>query len=155
MSGKFSNFYTNDLYVNTLTLSGFTISPTPGKSSTLQVIGDMDLILGHVSAAYVSVGYTGSVTPKLGITGKIQDPKDSSFYWDTVNRRARFADANFPELYRMASHISKLESVAGTSATRIFGAVVANVNATVGDYINAINSMQEEIRTKYQMLNLK
>ena len=154
-SGKFSNFYTNDLYVNTLTLSGFTISPTPGKSSTLQVIGDMDLILGHVSAAYVSVGYTGSVTPKLGITGKIQDPKDSSFYWDTVNRRARFADANFPELYRMASHISKLESVAGTSATRIFGAVVANVNATVGDYINAINSMQEEIRTKYQMLNLK
>ena len=154
-SGKFSNFFTNDLYVNTLTLSGFTISPTQGRSSTLQIIGDMDLILGHVTAAYVSVGYTGSVTPKLVISGKIQDPKDSSFYWDAVNRKARFADANFPELYRMASHVAKLESVPGTSATKIFSAVVANVNATVGDYINAINTMQEEIRTKYQMLNLK
>jgi Tfp pilus assembly protein PilE len=154
-SGKFSNFYTNDLYVNTLTLSGFTVTPTTGKSSTLQIIGDMDLILGHVTAAYVSVGYTGSVTPKLVISGKIQDPKDSSFYWDVSNKKARFSDANFPELYRMATHIVKLESVAGTSATKIFGAVAANVNATVGDYINAINSMQEQIRAKYQMLNLK
>ena len=154
-SGKFSNFYTNDLYVNTLTLSGFTITPTPGKSSTLQVIGDMDLILGHITASYVSVGYTGSVTPKLVISGKIQDSKDSSFYWDTTNKKARFVDANFPELYRMASRIVRMESVAGTSATQIFGSVTANVNATVGDYINAINNMQEQIRVKYQMLNLK
>jgi hypothetical protein len=55
----------------------------------------------------------------------------------------------------MASHIAKLEAVTGTTATKIFGGVVANVNATVGDYINAINSMQEQIRAKYQMLNLK
>lgn len=154
-SGKFSNFVTNDLYVNTLTLSGFTISSTSGKSSTLQIIGDMDLILGHVTAAYVSVGYTGSVTPKLVVDSKIQDPKDSSFYWDVVNRKARFVDANFPELYRMASQIARLESVPGTVATKTFGTVVANVNATVGDYINAINSMQDQIRVKYQMLKLK
>lgn len=154
-SGKFSNFYTNDLYVNNLTLSGFSVTPTAGKSSVLQVIGDMDLILGHITAAHVSVGYTGSVTPKLVVSGKIQDSKDSSFYWDTTNKKARFADVNFPELYRMASKIARLEAVPGTSATTIFGGVVANVNATVGDYINAINSMQEQIRAKYEMLNLK
>jgi hypothetical protein len=154
-SGKFSTFYTNDLYVNTLTLSGFTITPTSGKSSTLQIIGDMDLILGHITASYVSVGYTGSVTPRLVVSGKIQDSKDSSYYWDTVNKKARFSDMNSPELTRMASHIARLESVPGTSATQIFAAVSANVNATVGDYINAINSIQEQIRVKYEMLNLK
>lgn len=154
-SGKFSNFYTNDLYVNNLTLNGFIVTPTAGKSSTLQVIGDMDLILGHITAAYVSVGYTGSVTPKLVISGKIQDSKDSSFYWDVAAKKARFADINFPELYRMASQIARLEAVPGTSATTIFSGIVANVNATVGDYINGINSMQEQIRAKYEVLNLK
>jgi len=154
-SGKFSSFYTNDLYVNNLTLSGFSVTSTSGKSSTLQIIGDMDLILGHITASYVSVGYTGSVTPKLIITGKIQDSKDSSYYWDTSTKKARFADVNFPELYRMASQIIRLESVPGTSATTIFSGVVANVNATVGDYINAINSMGEQIRAKYEVLNLK
>ena len=154
-SGKFSSFYTNDLYVNNLNLSGFSVTATSGKSSTLQIIGDMDLILGHITASYVSVGYTGSVTPKLIITGKIQDSKDSSYYWDTGGKKARFADVNFPELYRMASRIIKLESVSGTSSTTIFSGVVANVNATVGDYINAINNMQEQVRAKYQLLNLK
>lgn len=154
-SGKFSSFYTNDLYVNTLTLNGFSISSTTNKASTLKIIGDMDLILGHINATYVSVGYTGSVTPKLVITDKIQDPKDSSFYWDVSSKKARFSDVNFPELSRMASKIVKIESVSGTVSTMTFGAVASNVNATVGDYINAINSMQERIRAKYEQLNLK
>lgn len=154
-SGKFSSFYTNDLYVNTLNLNGLSINTSSGKPSSLKIIGDMDLIMGHIVASFVSVGYTGSVTSKLVITDKIQDPKDSSFYWDIKNKKARFADVNFPELSRMASKIAMLESRPGTSATSIFGAVSANVNATVGDYINAINTMQSQIRTKYQMLNLK
>ena len=154
-SGKFSNFYTNDLYVNTLTLNGFTVTSTSGKSSTLKIIGDMDLILGRITAAYVSVGYTGSVTPRLHITDKIQDPKDSSYYWDIKNKKARFADVNCPELSRLASVIVAMESVSGTIATSNFGAVAANTNATVGDYINAINNMQTQIRAKYELLNLK
>lgn len=154
-SGKFSSFYTNDLYVNTLTLSGFTITPTSGKSSTLKIIGDMDLVLGHITASYVSVGYTGSVTPQLNITDKIQDPKDSSYYWDIKNKKARFADANFPELSRLASKIIAKEAKSGTVSTTIFGGIAANINATVGDYINAINEMQTQIRAKYELLNLK
>lgn len=154
-SAKFSSFYTNDLYVNTLTLSGFSISNTTDKSTSLKVIGDMDLILGHINATYVSVGYTGSVTPQLNITEKIQDPKDSSFYWDVKGKKARFADINSPELSRMASIAVAMESVSGTIATSVFAGVAANANATVADYINAINSMQTQIRAKYEMLNLK
>ena len=153
-SGKFSSFYTNDLYVNTLTLNGFSVESTSGKPSSLKIIGDMDLMFGRINATYVSVGYTGSVTPQLSITDKIQDPKDSSFYWDVRGRKARFADLNSPELNRMASQIIKIESKPGTSATSLFGTVSANSNATVGDYINAITNMQSQIRAKYEMLNL-
>lgn len=154
-SGKFSSFYTNDLYVNNLTLNGFTISSTSGEMSTLKIIGDMDMVLGHISAAYVSVGYTGSVTPQLTVNTKIQDPKDSSFYWDVSGKKARFADVNLPELSRMAEMIVKKESRSGTIATNLFGTVSANTNATAGDYINAINNMQTQIRAKYELLNLK
>ena len=153
-SAKFSSFSTNDLYVNTLTLSGFSVSNTSGKSSSLKVIGDMDLIMGSVSATYVSVGYTGSVTPLLNISEKIQDAKDSSFYWDIKNKKARFVDINSPELSRMASIIIAQESSSGTVATTIFSGVAANANATVADYINAINNMQSQIRAKYELLNL-
>jgi Tfp pilus assembly protein PilE len=154
-SAKFSSFYTNDLYVNTLTLNGFSVTSTSGKSSLLKIIGDMDLVLGRISASYVSVGYTGSVTPQLNITNKIQDPKDSSFYWDVSGRKARFADLNSPELLRMASIIIRMESKPGTVATSVFGAVAANSNATAGDFINAINNIQTQVRAKYQMLNLE
>ncbi len=153
-SAKFSSFTTNDLYVNTLTLSGFSVASTEGKSSALKIIGDMDLVMGRVSATYVSVGYTGSVTPQLNITDKIQDSKDSSFYWDVKNGKARFVDINSPELSRMASLIMSQEFVSGTVATTVFGGVAANANATVADYINAINNMQTQIRAKYEMLNL-
>lgn len=154
-SAKFSSFSTNDLYVNTLTLNGFSVSSSEsGKPSKLQIMGDMDLVLGRVSAAYVSVGYTGSVTPQLNITDKIQDSKDSSFYWDIKNGKARFADINSPELSRMASIIIAQEAKSGTIATTIFGGITANANATVADYINAINNMRTQIRAKYEMLNL-
>lgn len=153
-SAKFSSFYTNDLYVNTLTLSGFSVASSSGKSAQLKIIGDMDLVLGRINAAYVSVGYTGSVTPQLTITDKIQDSKDSSFYWDVKNKKARFVDINCPELSRMASIIMSVESNSGTIATSIFGGVSANANATVADYINAINNMQSQIREKYDLLNL-
>ena len=153
-SGKFSSFYTNDLYVNNMTLGGFTISSDSDKASTLRIVGDMDLILGRINAAYVSVGYTGSVTPQLNISDKIQDPKDSAFYWDIKNKQAYFADATFPELSRMASLIVRSESKSGTVATTLFGTVAANANATVGDYINAINEMEKQIRDKYEQLKL-
>ncbi len=154
-SGKFSSFYTNDLYVNTLTLNGFSVNSDSNKDAIFKIIGDMDLMLGRVTATYVSVGYTGSVTPRLSISQKIQDSKDSSFYWDIKDKKARFADAVFPELSRMATLIVSMESKSGTASTSLFGTVAANTNATVGDYLNALHDMQMQIRQKYHLLNLE
>lgn len=153
--GKFSSFYTSDLYVNNLNLNGFSVKSSTGKDSILKIIGDMDLMLGHINADYVSVGYTGSVTPRLSITEKIQDAKDSSYYWDIKGKKARFADAMFPELSRLASGIIATESKSGTASTLLFGGVAANKNATVGDYLNALYEIQTRVRQKYQMLNLE
>ena len=154
-SGKFSSFATNDLYVNNLTLNGFSVGSTSGKDSVLKVIGDMDLVLGHITADFVTVGYTGSVTPQLYVSEKIQDTKDSSYYWDIKNKKARFADINFPELTRLATKVIVVESRTGTASTTLFGAVTSNTNATVGDYLNALHDIQTRVRQKYQMLNLE
>ena len=154
-SGKFSSFSTKDLYVNNLTLSGFSVSSASGKDSVLKVIGDMDLVLGRISAEYVTVGYTGSVTPQLYVSEKIQDTKDSGYYWDIKNKKARFADINSPELARLARGIITSESRTGTVSTTLFGSVVSNTNATVGDYLNALHDIQTRVRQKYQMLNLE
>ena len=154
-SGKFSSFTTSDLYVNNLTLNGFSVGSKSGKDSILKVIGDMDLVLGRISADYVTVGYTGSVTPQLYVSEKIQDAKDSSYYWDIKNKKARFADVLFPELSRLAMSAVAYESRSGTVATTLFGAVASNTNATVGDYLNALHDIQTRVRQKYQMLNLE
>jgi hypothetical protein len=138
-----------------LTLSGFTVNSSSDKPSSLKIVGDLDLVLGRITAAYVSVGYTGSVTPQLTITDKIQDPKDSSFYWDIKGKKARFADINSPELSRMASIVVAMESKSGTASTTLFAGVSANSNATVSDYINALNKIKIQVREKYQMLNLE
>lgn len=153
-SAKFSSFSTNDLYVNNMTLNGFSVNTSSGKEPTLKIIGDMDLIMGRVNAGYVSVGYTGSVTPRLSVSEKIQDAKDSSFYWDIKNKKARFVDATFPELSRMAQVVYAMEAKAGTQSSLYFGGVVANTNATVGDYLNALSEIQTRVREKYQMLKL-
>ncbi len=153
--GKFSSFYTNDLYVGTLQLNGFSVSSDSTTEKTLSIVGDMDLVLGRIETEYLTVGYTGSVTPRLSVSNKIIDSTDSNFYWDVQNKKARFADVHFPELSRLAQYIVAQESASGTISTSLFGAVSANTNATVGDYYNALNKIQSQIRIKYQQLNLK
>ena len=153
-SARFSSFYTNDLYVNNLSLNGMSVKTDSGKESVLRIVGDLDLILGHINADYVSVGYAGSVTPRLSISDKIQDSKDSSFYWDIKSKKARMADLMLPELSRMAQYAFAAESKKGTESTTLFGGVVANSNATVADYINAINEIQKRVKAKYEMLKL-
>ena len=154
-SGKFSSFSTNDLYVNNLTLNGFSVNSKSGKDSVLQIVGDMDLVLGHINAEYVTVGYTGSVTPRLSVSEKIQDAKDSGYYWDIKNKKARFADIHSPELARLAGLATATESKRGTISTTLFGGITSNTNATVGDYLNALHDIQTQVRQKYQMLNLQ
>ncbi|MCQ2574672.1 MAG: hypothetical protein MJ156_01025 [Alphaproteobacteria bacterium] len=153
-SAKVSSFETNDLYTNTLTLSGLSIVSSD-KPAVLQINENLDVVTGTIAALYVTVGYTGSVTPRLVVNKRIQDSIDSSYYWDVENQEARFADASFAELSRMAVLVSAKESVSGTASSSLFGSVSSNTNATVADYLNALKSIKTSVENKYHLLNLK
>lgn len=150
---KVSNLTADNLWVNKLNLSGFS---TGGDGiSTLHSNGSLDMTEGRITAMYVTVGFTGSLTSRLVVKNKIVDSTNSDYYWDLKSRTANFADINSPTLSDMASKIVRKESVSGSAATRIFGGVASNKNATVADFMNAINEIQKNVRGKYHMLKLE
>ena len=110
---------------------------------------------GRITAMSVTVGFTGSLTSKLIVKEKIIDSINHDYYWDVKNRTANLADINSPTLSDMASKIVKRESVSGSTVSRIFSSVSSNKNATVADFMNAINEIQQNVRGKYQMLKLE
>lgn len=150
---KFSSFTADNLWTNTLTLSG--LSTPSGEISTLRATGALDMTEGRVNAMYVTVGFTGSITSRLGVREKIVDSVDPNFYWDVKSRVANLVDINSPTLSDLVVKVLRRESVSGTVATRAFSAVSANKNATMGDYMNAINEIGNNVRAKYRMLNLQ
>ena len=86
---------------------------------------------------------------------KIIDSVNSDYYWDVKSKVANLVDINSPTLLDMAPRILRRESVSGTTATRVFSSVSSNKNATVGDYLNAIREIGQNVRAQYQMLNLE
>jgi hypothetical protein len=55
----------------------------------------------------------------------------------------------------MATLASLAEGDKSTVAGQIFGAVAANKNATVADFMNAIIQIQQKVTAKYQNLQLQ
>lgn len=150
---KVSGFTADNLWVNSLTLGGLT---TPsGVVSTLHANQSLDMTEGRVSTISMTVGFTGSITSRLGVKEKIVDSTNQNYYWNVQSREANLVDINSPTLSDMATKILRYESVSGSTATRVFGAVVSNKNATVGDFINAINEISRNVRGKYHMLKLE
>lgn len=150
---KASSFTADNLWVNTLTLSG--LSTPTGVAATLRSNGSIDMTEGRISALFVSVGFTGSITSRLNVKQRIVDSVNSDYYWDVSTKVANLVDINSPPLSDMAARILRRESVSGTTATRVFSSVVSNKNATVGDYLNALREIGQNVRAKYQMLNLE
>jgi hypothetical protein len=135
-------------------LSGLSINTEDGIA-TLKINQSMDMTSGHIEAMFVSVGFTGSVTPRLIVYNRIEDSINPSYYWDVESKTANFLDASFVELNRMATlaHISERDKK--TYSSKIFGSVSANKNATVADFMNAISQIQNNVRAKYQNLQLQ
>lgn len=152
-TGKFSHFMANDLYATNMTLSGLSISDT-GKAATLKINQALDMTTGRIEAMFVTVGFTGSITPRLVVRNRIEDSINSNYYWDAESGAANFSDVSFAELTRMAPLVLWNEG-SGTTSAKIFGAVVANKNATASDYMKAITKIQQEVRAKYRRLNLQ
>lgn len=152
--GKFSSVTAQNLWVSNLTLGGLSIS-TEDDFSFLKINQSLDMTAGRISAMFVTVGFTGSMTPRLAVSKKIADSQQSDYYWDLSNKVANFADASFVELNRMASLATYHYGDSATESGSIFAAVSANKNATVADYMNAISEIQTRVRAKYRQLNLE
>ncbi|MBQ8728988.1 MAG: hypothetical protein IJY77_01710, partial [Alphaproteobacteria bacterium] len=85
----------------------------------------------------------------------IEDSINSEYYWDVGSKSANLSDATFVELNRMAALATRYDGDSATYSGQIFGAVAANQNATVADYMNAITEIQKRVRAKYHQLNLQ
>ncbi len=151
---KMSSLTTKNLWVNRLTLAGLSIEGA-SDYAILNINRKLDMTSGHIDAIFVTVGFAGSITPRLSVSDKIVDSIDSQYYWDVNNRSANFVDATFVELNRMAALATYYEGDSSTIAGQIFGAVSANKNATVSDYMNAIHQIQQQVEYKYRQLNLQ
>lgn len=151
--GKFSGFSVSDLYVTNMTLPGISVSDT-GDVALLKINQALDMTSGRIDAMFVTVGFAGSITPRLVVRNRIEDSINPSYYWDASHGVANFSDVSFAELSRMAP-LALAREGRGTTAAQIFGAVAANKNATASDYMNAITKIQEAVRKKYRALNLQ
>lgn len=153
--GKFSNFVTNDLWTSNLTLSSISISKNDDDICSMKIGDRLDMTYGRVTAAHTTVGYAGSVTPKLVVSKLIQDSKNPDYFWDFDSGVANFYDVSIPDLPTMLKLAISNESNRTTNTTKQISGLVSNTNATVGDFLNAISDIEKNVRVKYQMLNLQ
>ncbi|MBQ7290083.1 MAG: hypothetical protein IJW84_04290 [Alphaproteobacteria bacterium] len=152
-TAKMSSLTAENLWVSKLTLSGLSID-ADDDLALLKINQSLDMTSGRIEAVFVSVGFAGSMTPRLVVYDRIEDSTNPQYYWDVNSKTARFSDASFVELNRMATLATYYEGDNSTSAGQIFGAVSANKNATVSDYMNAISEIQKRVSAKYRLLNL-
>lgn len=156
--GKFSSFNAFDLWATNMTLSGLSIWDTENPA-ILEINQTLDMTVGRIDAIYATVGFAGSITPRLVVHDRIEDSINSDFFWDAGGGRAiaHLYDASFRELTQMATAIvaAEAKTTSSTQSSRIFSAVSTNQNATVADFINAINQIQTTVRAKYSRLNLE
>lgn len=152
--GKFSSLTANNLWVTNLNLGGLSIN-AEDSLALLKINQYLDMTSGHINALFVTVGFTGSMTPRLVVHDRIEDSTNSKYFWDISSKQANFVDANFVELNRMAELATYYEGDKSTASGQIFGVISANKNATVADYMNAITKIQKAVQEKYQDLLLR
>lgn len=154
-TGKFSSFTTNNLLVTNLTLPSLTIENPNSEPVILTVNGSIKMRYGRIDAMHVTVGYAGSITPRLTVANRIYDASNPQYYWDATKGEANFSDLYLAELNRMIGYIPKSEFDTSTVAGRRISAIASNANATVADYLKALNNIAAEIRAKYSLLKLQ
>ncbi len=151
---KFSSLTAENLWVSDMTLGGLSIDAND-DFAMMKINRSLNITSGRIDAMFMTVGFTGSITPRLVVNDRIEDSTNSAYYWDANLKKANFADASFVELNRMAPLVVYSETSGATDASQIFGAVATNKNATVSDYMNAIHEIQTRVIGKYHSLHLE
>ena len=153
-TAKLSSLNAENLWVSNLTLGGMSIN-AEDDVAMLKINQSLDMTSGRIEAMFVTVGFTGSITPRLVVHNRIEDSINPAYFWDLNEKIANFSDASFVELNRMATLASIADGDKETKSGQIFSAVASNKNATVADYMNAINEIQNAVQEKYQSLHLE
>ncbi len=153
-TAKLSSLNANNLWVTNMTLGDISVDSSD-DFALLKINQTLDMTSGRIDAMFVTVGYTGSMTSRLVVFDRIEDPVDSSYYWDAGSKIASFQDATFVELNRMAGLAVLTEDGTATQSGQIFSSVSSNKNATVSDYMSALQEIQTRVIGKYRRLNLE
>lgn len=154
-TGKFTSLTTGDLYVSNMTLGGLSINSDLDGPALLNVNRSVDMTGGTIDAMFVTVGFAGSITPRLVVYDRIEDSNNPAYFWDLNASVANMFDITLQNLTDLAQLAVACENASNTESGKIFGAVAANNNATVSDYMNAISEIQARVRAKYRLLNLE
>lgn len=154
-TGKFTSLTTGDLYVSNMTLGGLSINSDLDGPALLNVNRSVDMTGGTIDAMFVTVGFAGSITPRLVVYDRIEDSNNPAYFWDLNASVANMFDISLQNLTDLAQLAVAYENASNTESGKIFGAVAANNNATVSDYMNAISEIQARVRAKYRLLNLE
>ena len=152
-SARFNSVSTRELWANNMTLAGMSVSSADGRPANLRVSQTLDMSGGRISALFVSVGFTGSLTPRLLVRNLIRDTTDG-YHWNVDDGDAYMSDIIFPNLNQIMKTTIPAEG-AGTETYQIMSAVAANSNATVADFMHALETIKSRVSAKYQNLNLE
>lgn len=152
-TAKTTSVNAEKLWVSNLTLGGLSID-AEDDLAILNINQSLDMTAGHINAMFVTVGFSGSMAPRLVVYDKIADSVQNDFYWDTQSKTANFSDAAFAELNRMATLAMRFEGDMATESGQLFNTVSTNKNATVADFMNTIREIQTRVQNKYRLLNL-
>jgi hypothetical protein len=154
-TGTLSKLEAKELWVGSLNLSGLMINGDE-KPAILKVSNIIDITRGRITATTATVGYTGSVSPKIVVTSRIEDPSNSAYYWDLTTNKAAFSDVSCGGLGKLLKYAIAAESKSPKTDTEtIIREVAANNNATISDYTKAISEIQNRVKAKYNNLNLE
>lgn len=149
---KIYSLTAKDLFVNNLATNGIY---TNGNTPEIKIGKIIDISGGKIVADIASIGFTGSITPRLYIASKIEDPTNSNYFWDATNSSAVLNDIELPLLNQLATVAVSETADKKTEAYKIMMTVASNTNATVSDYVNALDQIKTIVNTKYENLNLK
>ena len=152
-SARFNNVNTKELWANNMTLAGMSVSGTDDRPATLRVRQALDMSGGRISALFVSVGFAGSLTPRLLVRNMIRDTVDG-YHWNVKDGDAYMSDIIFPNLNQLMKSAASGEGT-GTEAYQIMSTVAANSNATAADFMRALETIRSRVSAKYQNLNLE
>jgi hypothetical protein len=146
-ASQFRSVEANSLSADNLYLSGFSVAGD-GAPPVLKISGALDMAQGHVKAMETTVGFSGSVAPKLVAGNRLEDAANPDFYWDFAGE-ARLGDMQLTNLPPMIRAAWAAERTGGTETERIMGPVIQNSNATVSDYIRALEQTKKAVAAKY------